>query len=745
MSYSGRFRDEANYPTSGGFVGREAARASEAGGADLRELFAVLYRHRKFILAVTAGVLALASLYLLTAGTAYTATVSILVDARTRPPVGTDQPAGQMTIPDATLVESQVKLIASDTVLRRVAQSERLAEDPEYVSTKPGLRMRLFALLGMGSGATGGEDRVTRATMSLARSIAVKRSERTYVIDVDLASSDPNKSARLANMVAEAYIADQREARSQISRQDSQWLNQRLNELQAKLQDAENRAQEFKVKNRITDAVGKNMREQELSDLTAELGRARARAIDMSAKYEQVRKLAASGRPPDGTMEALKAPVLEKLRVQYSEIARQEAHYRTTLGDRHPAMLEVQSQLRDSTRLIAGELRRIAESAGNEYQQARAAELETLRRVESARQSTESKNQNSVKLRELERELDAHRNAYEKFLRVRETMNDEATDGPIARVIAPATAPLVPSSPKSLAILFISLASGLFFGVGSALLREYIGSGGSNAAREAGRGAMDDGGVKLHVIASLPRVGGVSAKARSLTRWMASKANSETEVPVDNILNEVRDRPDSEFSAAVRGLFKSIAPSEDAPARRATAVLAISMREKCGKTTLAVNLAQAASAAGLRALLIDANSDHPSLGALLGSDARPQLIELSGAQRPLYRIGGAGRGELSVVPILQAEAKNRRDLSRAADTIRLKGINGNFDFVVIDGPALASGGDLRLVAGAANHILFVAGPDESSPSIDELIDALDVPQRKLAGTIVSMSQARRAA
>ena len=748
MSYRGDYRSDA-YSAREGFDLRDGyARATNPpDGADLKQFFAILYRNRVFVGGATLAALALAGAYLATAGTAYTATVSILIDARTRPPVGADLPSGVNTTPDATLVESQVKLIASDTVLRRVVESEHLVDDPAFVPTRPGLRTRLFAMLGIGATTTGGEDRVSRAIASLSRSIVVKRSERTYIIDVDLMSGDANKAARLANLVAEAYIADQRDARTQMSRQDFRWLNQRLLDLQGRLQDAENKVQEFRVKNRITDAIGKNVGEQELSDLTNELGRARARAIDARAKYDQVQKLAALGKAPESTADALKSPVLDKLRAQYAEIARQEAHYRT-LGERHPAMLEIQNQLRDSRLLIAAELKRVAETAGNDYQQARAAEIETGRRVETARLSTDSKNQNMVQLRELDRELEAQKTAYEKFLRARENISDDNHDGPMARVIAPASAPLTPSSPKTMAILIIALFSGLSVGVGASLLRDYL-AGSRLIPRPHSSSVNDDPAENpiLHIIASVPRIGEPPSNLRTIKNWMASKQSSEAAANPMPILSELDRNPKSDFSAAIRDLYEDLAPPQGQRRRRkrATKILVSSAQTGCGKTTIAVNLARAAAQAGQRTLLIDANIKHPSLAVLIEPGGLAGLIELDGALRPLYKIAAGSDAELWVVPMVDSEQQITRELAQRPDVSHTVGINGNFDFVVIDGSTLERSDDARSIADAVDRIVLVAAPDETQLSIEELTDALDVPEDKLFGTVLSMVETRRAA
>src|SRR5436305_1299210 len=82
-----------------------------------------------------------------------------------------------------------------------------------------------------------------RARAAFSRLVSVKRSERTYVIDVDVSTTDPQKSARLANDVADAYLADQQDAKSDVVNRDSVWLKQRVADLQERVREADNKVQ----------------------------------------------------------------------------------------------------------------------------------------------------------------------------------------------------------------------------------------------------------------------------------------------------------------------------------------------------------------------------------------------------------------------------------------------------------------------------------------------------------------------
>ncbi len=63
------------------------------------------------------------------------------------------------------------------------------------------------------------------------RLMSVRRIGVTNIIEVKVRTADPERSARLANALAQAYIGDQLEAKYETTRRGGAWLQNRLNEL----------------------------------------------------------------------------------------------------------------------------------------------------------------------------------------------------------------------------------------------------------------------------------------------------------------------------------------------------------------------------------------------------------------------------------------------------------------------------------------------------------------------------------
>ena len=142
----------------------------------------VIWHGKAIILSTTAIALLAAVLFVSLVPHRYTATTQILIDPTDLRAVATDlSPANQANDAAVLQVESQVRVLTSDGVLRRVIKAEALDHDPEFAGQQSWL-----------GGASYGDGTLS-ALNSLKRAVQVKRAERTYVVDVSVTTRDPVK------------------------------------------------------------------------------------------------------------------------------------------------------------------------------------------------------------------------------------------------------------------------------------------------------------------------------------------------------------------------------------------------------------------------------------------------------------------------------------------------------------------------------------------------------------------------
>jgi succinoglycan biosynthesis transport protein ExoP len=554
---------------------------------------AAAVRRRLWVVALVAALfVGAAAAYLALSPPRYLATAQIIVDPRGLQVLDKEvSPKAQNSDVQVPLVESEMRVLKSTKVLDLLIGREGLERDPEFTK---GRWSPVAALKSLVSDLVGRERRATDPRLAALRElddrIAVRRAERSFVIDVTVATEDAGKSARLANALVQAYMEQNAAAQAEAARRSGEALAGRLEELKGRVRDAEDRVEQFKARNDMVGAGGRLVSDQQLSELNNQLGTARTRTAEARAKMEQIERLKRGGDAGAFT-EAVQSQTVMALRAQYADVKRRHADLATKLGERHPDIAAVERELRDAQGSIAAEVARIASSARADYERAKASEEALQKSLDAQSRKAVSTAQDFVKLRELEREVEASRAVYEAALvRSRELKEQTLVDTTNVRHITVATPPLRPSGPPAALVLPIALAAGLLAGAGAAF---------------AGR--MVDRKVRSRE--DLERATGLPVLAR------VPRAPSESPLASFNA--------GTSEAKAFRRLLDEIGAASGAAAPRSVAVA--SVEADGGSANVAFNLARAAAALGDRVLLIDAGVEERRLTAILDCDGQPGL------------------------------------------------------------------------------------------------------------------------
>jgi uncharacterized protein involved in exopolysaccharide biosynthesis len=120
------------------------------------------------------------------------------------------------------------------------------------------------------SPASSEADQLARAGRKLQANLTIKRTGLTYVASIDYRSPDPNKAARIANAVTEAYFIGRLDSKSRAARRAGTWLQDRLGELKLQAERTERAVADHKSNDSPVDASRPPLNEQESADLSSQ-------------------------------------------------------------------------------------------------------------------------------------------------------------------------------------------------------------------------------------------------------------------------------------------------------------------------------------------------------------------------------------------------------------------------------------------------------------------------------------------
>lgn len=365
----------------------------------------------------------------------YAATALVVVDPREQR-ITNEQDVLPGIGQDAAALQSLIEIAKSDGFLRPLIEQLKIREDAEIA---------------------GAETDPARILDRLRARLDISRRGLTYVIAITFISNNPQKASSYANAIAEAFVANQTQARTNATDEAADWLNSRLKTLSDRLRTSEDAVAAFKRDHKIVNA-GKESTTQQLriTDLTQQASAARLKTEEAKTRYEQAQ------RDFKANVEAqVKQDLLSALRAQRSALNDQIAQKRSVLGDRHPDLVMALGQLADLNRQIEIERKRNIETAKSEYEtlQDQQKTLETRLKAAEAQALTDA--QALVKLQELQRDAEANKNIYEQFLARYKTTNEQrllqTSQTRIASLANPPTRPTRP--PLAILLVAIALAS----------------------------------------------------------------------------------------------------------------------------------------------------------------------------------------------------------------------------------------------------------------------------------------------
>jgi uncharacterized protein involved in exopolysaccharide biosynthesis len=390
-------------------------------GVSLRFIKDALFRGASVIAICGLIPVAAALGYLSVVPPSYMASTEILLDPRGLKAIQNDlTPRSENNESAIALLESQIRIVRSESVLRGVIGRLDLQVDPEFVGERG-----ILSPLGDLISSAPAEDPRTRALRSLQRVVQVDRASRSYVITISAFSEDPIKAARIADTIAAVYLDEEVRARSDAARRVGRSMTSRLQELADNVRDSERNVEQFKQQNNLVGAGKRLVNDQQLEELTTQLTLARSATTEQKARVDQIERLMKADADPDTIAEAVQSQTVAALRAQFAELVRQEASASALLGDRHPEIAVLRQRRKQHQQLITDELKRTAAAARNDYARAIANENALAANLETMKSKVQLSGGAMVRLRELERVVEANRAIYEVFLVRTKELNEQ--------------------------------------------------------------------------------------------------------------------------------------------------------------------------------------------------------------------------------------------------------------------------------------------------------------------------------
>ena len=723
------------------------AEGGQGGGAFSLDRMTSAVRRRLRIVIATPIVLALLSIgFVTTLPNRFDASAVVQIDPRKKTISNLEGVISELKA-DAATVESEVEIIRSRAIALKVISILDLRNDSEF--SRPSLWQRSLATFGLkdpdmpeptpdanSAGPTVNNDSITgylgpelpgqtrpardEVAVAFAERLKVTRVRTTLLIDIRFSAEDAVKAAKVANTIAEVYLAEQLNAKHEVASHASRLLEQKLETLKRQLSDRERRVAQYKSENNIFDTEGQILGEKQLARLMEQTVVARNTTAEARAKFELAQRLTDNGDSTAGIADVLQSHTVRLLKEQLAKATGKEAELATRYGQKHPEMQKVRAEVDEAESQLKAEIDRLVTNLKNEYTVAQQRETELTESLDKLKSQESLSKEAGVDLKDLQREADTSRVLYEALLtRYKQTVETQSLQLPDARIVEQADAPLYPASPKRKQIVVIATIGGGALGIALALLLEFMTLG-------IGRPEDVERVFELAHLASLPTTGNDADESAAVE-------------PLRAIRLMVAD-PMSSFAEAIRALRREVDVRRAHDRPRVIQIAASLPNE--GASIVASNLAHHYAMTGARVLLIDCDMRRAHLTRQLAVDRRSGLAEVLTRQiayeSAILRDGATGLHFLPANSTAPAQI-SPPELLASQDMARLLAkLKEEFDIIVVDAPPLMPVLDARIVADHADQIVFVMGWRRTPKQLARrALSSLGFNQNKLVGIVVN--------
>lgn len=554
---------------------------------DLREVLSAIKRNRIWIVLIIGAALAAGVLISTLMVPRYISTAQVLVEQQADQIIeGSDLgPAASYQDADRFL-QTQLDIVRSSDMARRVVAAEGLAENPAFFDAMGEAMPVQEDFDEMINRPASLEDlRTEVATQLLRLSLSASLPEDSRLISIGIETVSPQWSAQLANAYARSFISGNLARKFDSSAYARDFLAQQLQDARKELEESERQLNQYSRVAGLIRVPGQGedgTRENTLSVTTNSLVQINAAASQATADRvaAENRWTAIANVPVLSIPQVLSNPAMQSLIRQRSDLeaqlAQQQARY---LAD-HPNVQAVSAQIDEVNREIQSLGQSLKRSVQLEYTAAREREEALQARVRGLQSNALEEQDRGVRFNVLQREAETKRALYDTLLARFNELNaaSGATSNNIS-LVDEASVPRKPSSPNLPLNMIFALLAGIGLAGGFVFLREYF----DDTIR-----APSDVETKL----GLPLLGLIPLS---------------DDGPMEQQLLD----PKSPVSEAYASLLTNLrfSTSHGIP----ELLILTSAQQSEGKSTSSTALAQDLAEFGKRVLLIDADMRRPTL------------------------------------------------------------------------------------------------------------------------------------
>jgi capsular exopolysaccharide synthesis family protein len=605
---------------------------------------------------------------------------------------------------DATDIQTQIKILQSESLIQRVLVKLHSEEDPP---DRPASAHSWRGLLNLpGPRIVSPRE---QAVEYAKKNFKVRASGQTRIIEVTVDSISPQVAAAFANTLTNEFIDQNIESRWKTTERTGVWLTRQLDDIRIRLEQSEDRLQAYARQANLvfTEDAKNNVSEEKLLEVQQAVSTAQTDRITKQSRWEM-----SNSSPPGALPDILNDPTLRDYQTKLTDLNRQLADLRATFTADEPKVKRLQLQVTAVQTAFERAREDILRRIKNEYDEAVRRESLLTAEYTAQRSVVTGEGDKAVQYNILKREVESNRQLYDAMLQqMKQASLASALRASNIRVVDPAQVhkkhkPYKPDVPLS---AFLGLLSGFLMGSAFVIMEE-----------RADRSIQSPGETAFFL--NLPELGivpadqtGVRVRVRLGNGRRSSDFDREASNPHvagrSGVEMVTWQRKPSIIAESFRATLVSILFSGETGNHPKVMVIT-SANPSDGKSTVVSNLGIAIAEVNQKTLLIDADLRKPRLHDIFSLTNDRGLSDLLRTPDPVAALENSPIQETRVpnLYVLTSGSKTNAATSLLYSNRMpelLSKLRTQFETILIDTPPMLQIPDARVLGRMVDRVILV--------------------------------------
>jgi capsular exopolysaccharide synthesis family protein len=717
---------------------------------DLMEYWRVIVRRKNIVFVFAGALIVLVGIYSFTVPPKYKPTATLLIGEETSKLLNLDDEFGgpmayraRSQLQELVYVNTQLTLLKSVSLARRVAEKMDLVNHPKYNASEGGgnnitAKLKDFVTLKwLRSGKNADDDQMNMndpyidISLELQDRLKVSQIRDTEIITVGFVASDPVLGTQIVNTFADEFINYSIDVKYKTTQQAKDFLSEQISGLRDELNTKERELQRYSQEKDLrflSDSESAAL--SEYSELHRAFAAAQVERINAQAMFRELRNL-----DIDAPLQVVSNPVIQNLATEYSRMKNEYEELRKVYGPNHPDMIKRKASLDSMKTNLQSEVHNAVSIAQTAYRTALGKENDLKSALKRAENDVARMDSDKILYNSLRIEVE---NIRGQLISLEEMKKEAEVSTQLAgikatniRVVDYALVPQFPSSPKKKLNLLLALLMGISGGIALCFLIETM----DNTVKGADDLERLTGLPSLGMIPLVTPDGEKKTSSDAVVRRIDSSPEKEMAQANANIELINHRHPNLAIAEDYRTVRTSILLSQNNKMPKVIAFSSSMPQE--GKTVTVANTAIAFAQLGKKVVVVDADLRRPRLhrlfdarntkgltGFLSGQNSVEEIVQKTSVEN-IWLISS---GPIPPNPAELLESDQMRSL--------IKGIQKEIDFVLIDTPPVLAVVDTVIIGSIVGNVILIAQPEKTSKkALVNSVDRLKQSDTKIIGVI----------